>query len=125
MIVADFDIERVPLSPSQADPPLIIDADRMLSFTFPLERFKPIARRHTQIRKDVSCVDRHQLPPGTLGYVWREASNIRCSEKLLCQFVFEISYHDFTQTDRGGLCANELQLLPRRLQPCKVIAGMV
>ncbi|MFN3502754.1 MAG: hypothetical protein ACK4ZJ_10855, partial [Allorhizobium sp.] len=28
-------------------------------------------------------------------------------------------------TDRGSLSPNQLQLLPRRLQPCKVIAGMV
>ena len=70
-------------------------------------------------------MDRHQLSPGTLGNVWRKSSDARCSEKLLRQFVFEISYHDFTQTDRGSLGPNQLQLLSRRLQPRKVIAGMV
>lgn len=74
----------------------------MLSLAISLERFKPIARWHAQIRKDMSCVYRHQLSPGTLVYVWRKSSDVRCSEKLLRQFVFEISYHDFTQTDRAA-----------------------
>lgn len=70
-------------------------------------------------------MDRHQLSPGTLGNVWRKSSDVRRFEKLLRQFVFEISYHDFIQTDRGSLGPNHLQLLSRRLQPCKVIAGMM
>ena len=97
----------------------------MLSFTISLERFETIARGDAQIRKDVSRMNGHQLPPSPLDDIEWKPSHVRCSEELVRQFVFEISYHDFIQTDRGGLGPNQLQLLPRRLQPCEVIAGMV
>lgn len=100
MVVANFDIVSIPINPSEAYSPLIVDPDRMLAFPIAPQLLQPIAWRYTQVPEIVSRVNRHQLSPGPFHDVWRERSNVRRLEKLLRQFVVEISYHDFTTTDR-------------------------
>jgi len=39
MIVNDFDLVRVAISPYKTDPPLFVDADRMLSLTVASQGF--------------------------------------------------------------------------------------
>jgi hypothetical protein len=49
MIIHYSDLSRVTTVPSKHDTPLIIDADRVKTSPFALERFKAITRRDTQI----------------------------------------------------------------------------
>jgi hypothetical protein len=51
MVVDDFDIVRTFLCPSKADAPLIVDPDRILPLAIARQRFKPVARKRTQVGK--------------------------------------------------------------------------
>src|SRR5437868_7394730 len=49
VVVDDFDMCRSSFIPDEAYPPLVIDADRMLSLPIRSQRFQTITRWHTQI----------------------------------------------------------------------------
>lgn len=42
VIINNFNLVRVPIFPLKTDPPLVIDADRMLSLAIVLERFQMV-----------------------------------------------------------------------------------
>jgi hypothetical protein len=54
MIIGDFSLECVAVTPYEADPILIVDPDTMLPCAVPLERFKAISGKKSKIRKHVS-----------------------------------------------------------------------
>jgi len=49
MIIHDLDILGAAGTPHEADAPLVVDADRMLTKPISLQRFEPVARRRTQV----------------------------------------------------------------------------
>jgi len=49
VIVDDFDVMRIAIAPAEADAPLAVDADAVLSFAIALQRFQPVARRRLQV----------------------------------------------------------------------------
>src|SRR6185295_14899808 len=49
VVVDDFDLVCIAFTPHEAYPPLIIDADRILSAPLAFQRFQPIGRRRPQI----------------------------------------------------------------------------
>src|SRR5215471_18996033 len=63
VVVDDFDMGWTLLGPGETDPPLIVDADRMLTFTVACERFEPVARRGAQVIKLARGVDHVQFAP--------------------------------------------------------------
>jgi hypothetical protein len=52
---------RMSFFPHEADPPLVIDADRMLTYAIALQRLEPVRRRYAQILKPSGVVDQTQL----------------------------------------------------------------
>jgi hypothetical protein len=64
MIVDDFDLFSAAIAPYEANPPLIVDSDRVLPLSIALERFEPVARRLTQIVQCADAVEQQQLAPG-------------------------------------------------------------
>src|SRR5580692_2496386 len=53
MVVRDFDVVAMPVSPDETNPPLIIDPDRVLPHPIAVEGLQPVSRRrrkHSQIR---------------------------------------------------------------------------
>ncbi len=46
MVVADFHLAGIGAVPSEANPPLVIDADGMLSLKVSLDCLEPISRGH-------------------------------------------------------------------------------
>jgi hypothetical protein len=48
VVVNDLNVLRSRRGPAEADAPLVVDADTVLSFAVALERLKPIAGRGTQ-----------------------------------------------------------------------------
>ncbi len=40
VVVRDFDVERITVSPSEADPPPVVDANRVLAHSITLEDFE-------------------------------------------------------------------------------------
>jgi hypothetical protein len=51
VVINDLDIRGAgfSLGPCETNPPLIVDADAVLSFSFALERLKPIARQSGEV----------------------------------------------------------------------------
>src|SRR5689334_7107511 len=64
VVVDDFDFMRIVVSPDKTNPPLFVDADRMLSSPILLQRFQTVAGRHTQIVEPLRVADQTQLSQG-------------------------------------------------------------
>jgi hypothetical protein len=64
MIVDDLNLLSATITPYEANPPLIVDADRVLSLAIALKRFEPIARRLTQIVQCADAIEQQQLATG-------------------------------------------------------------
>lgn len=62
MVVHDFDVTRVTVFPQEADTPLIVDPDAVLTLSIAVQRFQTIARRNRQVAKLGCGVDLGQLP---------------------------------------------------------------
>jgi hypothetical protein len=61
MIVDDFDVESVSGAPSEANAPLIVDADRVLLRAIAFQLLKPVARNPTKFIKPDGGMDRNEL----------------------------------------------------------------
>lgn len=61
MVIDDLNTLRMTISPEKADPPLVIDADAIRSFSIPFERLEPIRGRQPEIFQPDSGVNRVQL----------------------------------------------------------------
>lgn len=64
MIVDDFDIESVALAPSEANPPLVIDADAVLTSAVARELLKSIPWGNSQIRNCTRGIEDREFPVG-------------------------------------------------------------
>ena len=73
MVVHDFDVLRPGLPPAEDDPPLIVDADCVLSAELAPQLFKTVAWRDGQIVEACGGVQLHQFPAGDLGEICIEA----------------------------------------------------
>ncbi len=65
MIVHDFNVESVPVNPTETYSPLVVDANTVLTDAIPTQRFKMIARRNSQITESSCVVQVHQLSSST------------------------------------------------------------
>jgi hypothetical protein len=61
VVIDDLDFMGIAVSPDKANPPLVVDADRMLSQPSGLQRFKTIAGRDAEIVEASSVVQETQL----------------------------------------------------------------
>src|SRR6185295_19326691 len=61
VIVDDLDVVGMALSPNEADPPLVVDTDRMLSAAISLQCLQAIGRRNAQIVQAPGIVEQTQL----------------------------------------------------------------
>lgn len=59
MVVDDLNIVRTAVAPDEAKAPLVVDANTMLSFSFPMQSFQAIPRRRCQVAQFCRTV---QLP---------------------------------------------------------------
>lgn len=75
MIIHDFHLFGMPFSPDEADAPLVVDADAVLSFSIPLQSFQPIRRWQAQVLSPDSRVERIELYEGPLLNIARELTD--------------------------------------------------
>jgi hypothetical protein len=61
MIVDDFDVESISGAPSEANAPLIVDADRILLRAIAFQLLKPVTRNPTKFIKPDGGMDRNEL----------------------------------------------------------------
>ena len=88
MIVDDFDVKRVPLRPSEADPPSFVDTNAVLALPVPFQRFESVAGRGGQILQNPSPVKIQQLSPRR-PLKRLEPNHGQVIEEALGSFVFE------------------------------------
>jgi hypothetical protein len=63
MVVNDFDLERVPVFPTEADPPSLVDPDAVLTLPVPFQNFEMVAGRHHQVPENARPMKVQKLPP--------------------------------------------------------------
>jgi hypothetical protein len=68
MIIDDFNVFSAGFRPAEADAPLPIDSDAVLSGSISLERFQPIAGRHVQIVEICGNFKLSQFPARDCGH---------------------------------------------------------
>jgi hypothetical protein len=100
MIVDDFDVECVVINPPEADTPLVVDANRMLSSAVGEKRFEPVAGRIAEIVEDCGAVDLAKFAPGA-----REDVGGNASRRVAVRDVFSgpigiAAYHLLPPSDR-------------------------
>lgn len=89
MVVAEFNLVCVALLEPEADPPLVIDGDGVLTGTIPLEGVQTIAGRDTKVLQLGSGVERLQLSQRPAGDVRRHPSIPAGAEERLGRAVGE------------------------------------
>lgn len=93
MVVRDFYIMRVPVAPSKADSPLLIDADTVLSRSISFECFQPVAGRNPQFAEMNGCVQHPEFPHGNSSYVRRQPAGTFAMKDSLCFLALERQDH--------------------------------
>ena len=72
MIINNLNVICITFVPLEADTPLLIDPDAMLSNAIPLQRFKSVSRRNSQIVDILSIVNHPELPArNALNVLWQ------------------------------------------------------
>jgi hypothetical protein len=61
MVIGNFNLEGIAITPCEADSVLVVDPDAVLSCSVTLERFQVIARENRQIREQKSSMELREL----------------------------------------------------------------
>ena len=64
MVIHDFNIEGISVLPAKADPPLVVNADAVLSFAVALECFEPVTGRDLELLKALCLMQVQKLAAG-------------------------------------------------------------
>ena len=62
VVVDDFDVVRIPVTPDEADAPLVVDADAVLALPAPRQPLETVRRREPQVVDAVGIVQHAELP---------------------------------------------------------------
>jgi hypothetical protein len=62
MIIDNFYVVGVPFAPDEAEPPLLIDPDAVLSLSVAMQKFQAISRRRGQVSQLRGAVQLPKLP---------------------------------------------------------------
>ncbi len=75
MIVNDLNVPGFAIAPHKTDPPLIVNANTVLTLAVAVQSLQTIAGRHTQIVELLCRVDRKQLRAGAPLNLRRQIAN--------------------------------------------------
>jgi hypothetical protein len=92
MIVNNFDIIRITGRPSETYPPLIIDADAVLTYPLPFKRLQLVSRRLHHILKMPGAIQKKELTT-RLTFNRLEPGNPSVVKKHCRIFALECFYH--------------------------------
>jgi hypothetical protein len=93
VIVNDLDVEGVRSDPAKADPPLIVDADTVLTETICGELLQTVRRRNSEVREACSGVQHDELPKCDAKEIRRELANLLSTEQPFGLGVAEAADH--------------------------------
>jgi hypothetical protein len=75
VIVRYFNVVRVPVTPSKANAPLIVDPNAVLASSISLELLESVPRWHPQVLQSLGSVQYQKLPQGaSLNPAWQVAN---------------------------------------------------
>jgi hypothetical protein len=94
MVVADFHIVGVLSLPAEADAPLVVDTDRVLSRSVSSKRLQTITGWHSKIVQRARSVQLHELPQGDTLDLGRKSVRTFASPKALRSTARETSDHE-------------------------------
>jgi hypothetical protein len=117
LVVVDYlHVFRTRTGPPEHDPPLIIDADRVLARQIALKPLKAVAGRRTQGLKKAGGVHHNQFSASYLGEICRETLRDHAALKdWLGKFPLEAPDHVDNVSHRDT--TRERRALPRRSAP--------
>jgi hypothetical protein len=92
MIVDDLDAFRRAIAPDEADSPLIVDPDTMLTLPVTPKSLKPVSWHCRQVLQFLSIVQHPKLPPCNHSNIAASAA-LLAVEKLLGLLAAEGPYH--------------------------------
>jgi len=93
MIIHDFDVQGIPIVPLEANPPLVVDANTMLSAPIAAQSFQAIGRRHAQILQCLRTIQHPQLAQRNLLNIGRQPARPLAIEDFLRLGILEIANH--------------------------------
>ena len=93
MIIRHFDVVSVTGNKPEAYTPLVVDGNRVLSFSVSLELVESITRRHQKVIQTRRQVDVLQLSPRSTQYIRRQSLGPAGLEQCLCVSVCEALDH--------------------------------
>lgn len=86
MIIGDFNLECIAVTPYEADPELVIDPDAVLSGAVTLERFQAIAGENRKIREHGSGMNLDELSLNNRGTIRQPSRvNFRAASRYLIE----------------------------------------
>jgi hypothetical protein len=107
MIIRYLNLEGVAVRKPEAQPPLVVNTDAVLTRPVTLERFQPIGGRQTQVFNNdggIQLLESHDGPlQNILGHTPRPADG----ENLLCLGIGERSYHGLMYKQIVYICQSE------------------
>jgi hypothetical protein len=63
VVIGDLNVESISFTPHEADSPLVVDPDAVLSLAISLQLFQPISRWDSQVLERDRAVQQQQLSP--------------------------------------------------------------
>jgi len=83
VIVGDLNIKGITVLPSEADPPLVVDPDAVLTFPIAGQLLETIPGWNSQVAQRISRVEHEELPQGRAVNTLREPSRALAIEDPL------------------------------------------
>src|SRR3546814_17992820 len=83
VVIDDLHVVRIAAAPAEADTPLVVDPDAVLSLAIAFEQLQPVCGRNPQVIERSGGVEHAQLAPGDL---LDQIGRASCRERV-CQDV--------------------------------------
>lgn len=93
MVVDDLDVVRVPGSPAETDPPLLVDTNAVLPRPIPFQLLQAVAGRDTKVIEHRSGIEHSELPENDLLDLRTQLANGVAVKKTLSVVVPEALDH--------------------------------
>jgi len=106
-ILADLDVVGVPVLEPEADPPPVVDRDRILALAIAPQPMQPVAWGNLEIIKACREVHVLKLARGSAGHIRREPSGLSSQVDLLGPLVRERLDHVYNCNASRDTCQTE------------------
>lgn len=93
MIIHDFDVQGIPRVPLEANTPLVVDANTVLSAPIAAQSFQAICWRHAQILQCLRPIQHTQLAQRDLLNVGGQSARPLAVENFLRLWILETANH--------------------------------